>query len=264
MSPSRIESSLFACRRRKNQKRSIFQSGTNWTQRHGRNMIRFSNFPAIVHRRTPPRRNARATAPIDIRRSQTNSVHTSRSTGSAIPAAAQVPVSAHDYDAGGKPACSWDDPQTRDELITGLVHDALAVLDALDDAELDPDHEPLVALLALVAGQDVRLVPHAATRWHHDAQHPVTTIWSANRTDPAIDPGDIDWQGEAALFTRPQAEVQWQAISHGACCFLDACREGQPVTLAAALAQAQEPDLDVAALLAQLLLAGAFTAFTFH
>jgi len=117
---------------------------------------------------------------------------------------------------------------------------------------------------ALVAGQDVCLVPHAATRWHYDAQHPVTTIWSANRSDPAIEPGDIDWHGEAALFTRPQAEVQWQAISHGACRFLDACREGQPVTQAAALALAQEPDLDVAALLGQLLLAGAFTAFTFN
>ena len=73
----------------------------------------------------------------------------------AIPAAVGVEVSAHDYDAGGKPACAWDDPDARDELITGLVTDALAVLAVVEDLELDDDQAQLVALLALVAGQDV-------------------------------------------------------------------------------------------------------------
>jgi IS5 family transposase len=77
----------------------------------------------------------------------------------AIPAAAAVAVSAHDYDAAGKPACAWDDPAARDELITGLVNDALAVLDAVDGVELDEDRQQLVALLALVAGQDVEPDP---------------------------------------------------------------------------------------------------------
>ncbi|HEU0041908.1 MAG TPA: IS1182 family transposase [Jiangellaceae bacterium] len=72
-----------------------------------------------------------------------------------VPAAAAVAVAAHDYDQPGKPACAWDDPAARDELVTALVNDARAILDALADATLDEDQEQLVGLLALVAGQDV-------------------------------------------------------------------------------------------------------------
>jgi IS5 family transposase len=77
----------------------------------------------------------------------------------AISIAAEVEVSAHDYESGGKPACAWDDPDARDELVTGLVNDALAVLDAIEGVELDDDQQQLVALLALVAGQDVEPDP---------------------------------------------------------------------------------------------------------
>jgi IS5 family transposase len=73
----------------------------------------------------------------------------------AIPRAAAVTVSAHDYEAAGKPACAWDDPAARDELVTKLVGDARALLDVLDGIELDDDQQRLVGLLALVAGQDV-------------------------------------------------------------------------------------------------------------
>ena len=73
----------------------------------------------------------------------------------AIPAAAPVTVTAHDYDTAGKPACAWDDPAARDDLVTGLVTDARAILEALEGVELDEDQEQLVGLLALVAGQDV-------------------------------------------------------------------------------------------------------------
>jgi IS5 family transposase len=73
----------------------------------------------------------------------------------AIPAAAAVTVTAHDYEAGGKPGCAWDDPAARDELITKLVTDAVTVLDALAGVELDDEQQRLVGLLALVAGQDV-------------------------------------------------------------------------------------------------------------
>jgi IS5 family transposase len=72
-----------------------------------------------------------------------------------IPTAATVTVAAHDYDSAGKPACAWDDPAARNELVTALVNDALAVLAAVDGVALDDDQERLVGLLALVAGQDV-------------------------------------------------------------------------------------------------------------
>jgi IS5 family transposase len=73
----------------------------------------------------------------------------------AIPMAAAVIVVAHDYEAGGKPACAWDDPAARDELITKLVGDARAILTAVDGIALDDEQQHLVGLLALVAGQDV-------------------------------------------------------------------------------------------------------------
>jgi Transposase domain (DUF772) len=40
-----------------------------------------------------------------------------------IPAAAVVPVAAHDYDQAGKPRIAWDDPIAKAALVTGLVND---------------------------------------------------------------------------------------------------------------------------------------------
>jgi IS5 family transposase len=69
--------------------------------------------------------------------------------------AAAVEVTAHDYSQPGKPACDWRDYDARDALVTGLVSDANAILDALADVELDQAQQEAVGLLALVAGQDV-------------------------------------------------------------------------------------------------------------
>jgi hypothetical protein len=62
---------------------------------------------------------------------------------------------AHDYDDPGKPAIAWDDKQAREALVSALVCDAMVLVDALADAELDEKAAQAVALLALVAGQDV-------------------------------------------------------------------------------------------------------------
>jgi hypothetical protein len=72
-----------------------------------------------------------------------------------IPGAAGVEVSAHDYDASGKPVCAWDDPDAKTALVTGLVNDARAIIAALDGVTLDAEQADAVGLLALVAGQDV-------------------------------------------------------------------------------------------------------------
>jgi len=72
-----------------------------------------------------------------------------------VPQARQVKVVAHDYGRPGKPDCAWDDPQARQALVSGLVNDALAVLAAVAEVELDAEQAEAVALLALVAGQDV-------------------------------------------------------------------------------------------------------------
>ncbi|MFH5823957.1 transposase [Georgenia sp. AZ-5] len=61
----------------------------------------------------------------------------------------------HDYSSPGKPRIAWDDPAARDELVSALVTDALALLDHLDVDALPEDQAQVVALLAVVAGQDV-------------------------------------------------------------------------------------------------------------
>lgn len=63
----------------------------------------------------------------------------------------------HDYSRPGKPRIDWDDPEAKDALVSALVNDANALVAALAEVDLseDPDAEFAVALLALVAGQDV-------------------------------------------------------------------------------------------------------------
>jgi hypothetical protein len=72
-----------------------------------------------------------------------------------VPQARGVELVAHDDDRPGKPACAWDDPQAIQALVSGLVGDALATLAAVADPELGDEQAEAVALLALVAGQDV-------------------------------------------------------------------------------------------------------------
>ncbi len=67
-------------------------------------------------------------------------------------------LTGQDYSTPGKPPIAWDDAAAREELVSALVGDALAVLAALDvDAISTAGGKPAeaLALLALVAGQDV-------------------------------------------------------------------------------------------------------------
>jgi hypothetical protein len=61
----------------------------------------------------------------------------------------------HDYTQPGKPSIDWDDPAAKDALVSALVNDANALVAALVAANLDEPAQQAVALLALVAGQDV-------------------------------------------------------------------------------------------------------------
>jgi transposase-like protein DUF772 len=75
-----------------------------------------------------------------------------------VPGAAAVVAEqcrAHDYDDAGKPAIAWDDEQARAGLVDALVGDAHRLLGYLPEQELGPKAAEAVALLALVAGQDV-------------------------------------------------------------------------------------------------------------
>src|SRR5258708_7382741 len=60
-----------------------------------------------------------------------------------------------DYVTAGQPACDYDDPAAREELVDALAKDARAVLAALDGRELDPAAAQAGELLASVTGQDL-------------------------------------------------------------------------------------------------------------
>src|SRR5258708_4365511 len=83
-----------------------------------------------------------------------------RKVGRVVPGAGQMiaGVCALDYGKPGKPPIDWDDPAAKEQLVSDLVNDALAVLGALagPDAPQRGDAEAdALGLLALVAGQAV-------------------------------------------------------------------------------------------------------------
>ena len=61
----------------------------------------------------------------------------------------------HDYSKPGKPAIDWDDPAAKDALVSSLVNDANTIVAVFAGAVLDEAAASALALLALVAGQDV-------------------------------------------------------------------------------------------------------------
>ena len=81
-----------------------------------------------------------------------------RRVGREVPGASEVittQCTAHDYTDRGKPGIAWNDKTARDQLIDALVGDAHRLLGHLPDQDLGPRAAEAVALLALVAGQDV-------------------------------------------------------------------------------------------------------------
>src|SRR5947209_9330818 len=81
-----------------------------------------------------------------------------RRVGREVPGAVEVIAahcSAHDYADPGKPQIAWDDEQARARLVDALVTDAHRLLGHLLEQQLAPRAADALALLALVAGQDV-------------------------------------------------------------------------------------------------------------
>jgi hypothetical protein len=61
----------------------------------------------------------------------------------------------HDYTTPGKPVIDWEDAAARDALVSALVNDANLLVAALGTQDMSDKAAEAVALLALVAGQDV-------------------------------------------------------------------------------------------------------------
>lgn len=80
-----------------------------------------------------------------------------RRVGREIPGAGVIVAAlpGHDYSQPGKPDIAWDDKAARDDLVSRLVTDANTLLATIDVEALTEPQQETVALLALVAGQDV-------------------------------------------------------------------------------------------------------------
>lgn len=120
------------------------------------------------------------------------------------------------------------------------------------------------ALLARVEADTItqlRLRPHPAARWLWDDAVPVHTLWTLNRGRvpmPADGLASVQWIGEGALTTRRADAVTTLALPRAACALLDACAAGARIVDAIAAALALDATLDLTAVIAQLLRAGAF------
>jgi len=106
------------------------------------------------------------------------------------------------------------------------------------------------------------LGPHPAARWAWFDEHPAFGIWQRNRDTATHAADEIAWRAEGALLARPRGAVQWCALDAAACAFLDACAAGEALPGAAAAALAADPAADLSAIMARLLVAGAFGKLT--
>jgi hypothetical protein len=98
-----------------------------------------------------------------------------------------------DYAAAGKPACDYDDPAAREELVDALARDARAVLGVLEVRKLDPEADreltQAVGLLAAVTGQDLEQ--------DEAGVFAIARRVAPDRVIPAVDP-------DAGMGTRPR------------------------------------------------------------
>lgn len=126
----------------------------------------------------------------------------------------------------------------------------------------DADPLPPSALTGLPPAQlgELVLAPHPAARWAWYDELPIYSLWRHNREDSGTDPDQaLTWCGEGVLITRPAGKVQSTSLDAAGCAFLEACSAGHPLAHAAQAALACDPHVDLAALMASLLEAGACT-----
>lgn len=138
---------------------------------------------------------------------------------------------------------------------------AVARLDrAWTESHLAPDARAVeaaeLARLSPGALGALRLAPHPSARWAWSAQWPIASLWDSARAGLDL-PAELAWVPEGVLIVRPEAQVESAAASPADCAFLDACAAGATVESAAAAALAAEPQANLAAMLAGLLLRGA-------
>ena len=97
-----------------------------------------------------------------------------------VPQLGEVWVREHNLDPAG-PEVDWDDPADVERLVSELVDDALELIGAAEDLDLDEAQADALGLLALVAGQDTE-PGDAPGRWR------VARRVAAGRVLSVVDP----------------------------------------------------------------------------
>ena len=136
------------------------------------------------------------------------------------------------------------------------------------EAHIARDRTPVaaatVALLTAPELANTVLWPHPSARWVWFDEQPIVTIWERNRmpetvaNDQAREEREIDWHAEGVLIARPRGKVEWTRLTIAGCAFLDACKSGGTLAVAATAAMKVDPHVDLAVLMARMLDAGAF------
>ena len=134
---------------------------------------------------------------------------------------------------------------------------------AWTEAHLAPDAEPLspretAALGLRLTGVAPGLHPSARLFWF-DWSAP--SLWLAHRYPPDT-PSEFAWRpaAEGLLIHRPHAEVRAERLSRPEWLFLNACRKGAPLGVAAMTAQGGRSGLDIPRMFARLVGQGVFAS----
>ena len=131
------------------------------------------------------------------------------------------------------------------------------------EAHLAADAQRLPA--TAIAGLDAQqlacsvLRPHPSARWQWFDTQPIFSIWRGNRDGGTAEVlAGIEWRGEGALLLRPDDAVESLVLNAAEYAFMDACGWGEPLAGVASATLAIDPQVDLSAVLARLLRAGAF------
>lgn len=133
---------------------------------------------------------------------------------------------------------------------------------AWTEAHVAAEEEPLApAVLAGLSSADAAwhtLRVHPAARWVWSDEWPIHSLWQRNRTPEARPADDIAWTGEGVLITRPSGPVRAFPLARAGVAFLEACSAGASLEHAVAAVLELASAADIAPLIEQLLLGGAF------
>jgi hypothetical protein len=132
-----------------------------------------------------------------------------------------------------------------------------AWLDAYHAADAEPLTADKLGRFAHERLGDVVFIPHPATRIVM-SRFPAVTIFAANRTSVPAE-RITTTEPEDALVTRPGLDVVVRRLPPGGAAFLTALIAGEPLGEAAVAGAAEDPEFDLAANIAGMIDAGAFT-----